>query len=60
MKEIIYRKEPSRRFYLHTRESECEDLEAEKEKIQKEHPEWEVYIIENNDGALDFITKVQI
>jgi len=60
MKEIIYRKEPARRFYLYSREDECADLEAEKERIKKEHPKWDVYIIENNDGEHDFITKVQI
>jgi hypothetical protein len=52
MKLLIYRKEPVRMFFIHKAENECvdgTDLFDEMDKLHKEHPEWESFIVEDTN-----------
>jgi hypothetical protein len=57
MKKIIYRKDPTKRFYLHMDETECEDLEKEMKKLQEENPTLEIILLDDTGSVFDFITK---
>jgi len=61
MKLLIYRKEPLRMFFIHKAENECVDgvaLFAEMDKLHKEHPDWESFIIEDtNEWTTYHLTK---
>ena len=61
MKLLIYRKEPTRMFFIHKTEDECVDgvsLFDEMNKLHTEHPDWESFIIEDTNAWVTYhLTK---
>jgi hypothetical protein len=60
MKLLIYRKEPTRMFFIHKTEEECTngfDLFDEMDTLHKEHPEWESFIIEDTNQWVTYHLK---
>ena len=59
MKQIIYRKEPLKNFWLHGSKKEFSAIVRESKRLQKEHPDWDVLIVERNTKLIDlsFIQK---
>jgi hypothetical protein len=56
MKKIIYREEPMKKFSLWKTEQESDDFETELKQLQKDHPTWDIFFVDDN-GELDFIIK---
>ena len=38
-------------------DTECEDIKKEFDKLKKENPKWDIFLVDDTESNFDFITK---